>query len=47
MKVMHFNSQAERLKFLKGEFEEIKPVKSGPKKAKKTAKGKKDEVQAE
>lgn len=54
MGVMHFDSQAERIKFLKGKFEEIKPVEAEekPKKAKKSAKkakkeDKNDEIQAE
>lgn len=45
--VIHFNSQAERLRYLKGELEEIVPKKA-EKKAEKPKKGKKkDEVQAE
>lgn len=54
MEVIHFNSPEERLKYVKGEFEEIKPVKAEekPKKAKKSAKkakkeDKDGEVQAE
>lgn len=49
-KVMHFNSLQERLDYLKGKFEEIKPVevKEEPK-PKKAKKGKKrdGEVQAQ
>lgn len=57
MEVLHFNSPEERLKYLKGEFEEIVPIEAKeteekPKKAKKSAKKSKkedgnDEVQAE
>lgn len=53
MEVMHFNSQKERLAYLKGDFEEIQPVevqeeasKETPKKAKK-GKKKDGKVQAE
>lgn len=50
MEVMHFKSQSERLKYLKGKFEEIIPQEAEEeqkpkKKAKK--KEKKDEVSAE
>lgn len=58
MTVIHFNSPEERMKYIKGEFEEIIPevaeekVEEKPKKAKKSAKkskkeGKNDAVQAE
>lgn len=52
MKVMHFNSPEERMKYLKGGFEEIVPVEveekaekavEKPKKAKKSAKKSKKE----
>ena len=49
--VMHFKSQKERLKYLRGGFEEIVPdevevAKEEPKKAKKKGKKKDDTVQA-
>lgn len=58
MEVMHFDSQEERIRFLKGGFEEIKPIKAEKKaekveeKPKKSAKkskkeAKNDEIQAE
>lgn len=54
MEIMHFNSQKERLAYLKGGFEEIIPVeaveeeKAEEPKPKKAKKGKKDgTVQAE
>lgn len=51
MEVMHFNTQAERLRYLKGDFEEIEPkeVAVAEEKPKKAKKGKKkdDAVQAE
>lgn len=44
MKVIHFDSQEQRLQYLKGDFEEIVPKKAEqPKKKRK----KKDEVPAE
>lgn len=52
MEIMHFKSSAERLAYLKGEFEEIIPIEADekpekaeekPKKAKKTAKKAKKE----
>ena len=55
MEIMHFNSQIERLKYVRGEFEEIQPKKAKeepkaeetseekPKKAKKSAKKSKKE----
>lgn len=50
MEIMHFNSQKERLAYLKGGFEEIVPTEVAeepkPKKAKK-GKKKDDAVQAE
>lgn len=52
MEVMHFKTQKERLDYLKGGFEEIKPIevkeepKEEPKKAKKKGKKKDDTVQA-
>lgn len=52
MEIMHFNSQKERLDYLKGNFEEIMPTevngepKEEPKKAKKKGKKKDDTVQA-
>ena len=52
MEVMHFKTQKERLDYLKGNFEEIKPKevkeepKEEPKKAKKKGKKKDDTVQA-
>ncbi len=50
--VMHFKSQKERLKYLRGGFEEIVPdevevAEEEPKKAKKKGKKKDDTVQAE
>lgn len=54
MAIMHFDSPEERMKFVKGEFEEIIPIEAEekPKKAKKSAKkskkeGKDEELQAE
>ena len=46
--VMHFNSQKERLDYLKGAFEEIIPQEVKEEKPKKAKKGKKkdDKVQA-
>lgn len=43
MEVLHFNSQKERLQYLKGKYEEIIPQEVKKKKKRK----KKDEVQAE
>lgn len=52
MEIMHFNSPQERMAYVKGEFEEITPIKAEiepkeaeekPKKAKKTAKKAKKE----
>lgn len=52
MEIMHFNSPKERMAYVKGEFEEITPIKANvevakteekPKKAKKTAKKAKKE----
>ena len=52
MEIMHFNSPKERMAYVKGEFEEITPIKAEiepekavekPKKAKKTAKKAKKE----
>lgn len=52
MEIMHFNSPAERMAYVKGEFEEITPIKAEtepkvaeekPKKAKKSAKKAKKE----
>lgn len=49
MEIMHFNSPKERLDFVRGKFEEIKPevaeekVEEKPKKAKKSAKKSKKE----
>lgn len=52
MNVMHFNSPEERIRFVKGKFEEIKPIEvekeaekaeEKPKKAKKSAKKSKKE----
>ena len=52
MEIMHFNSQEERMAYIKGGFEEIKPIEATkevetteekPKKAKKTAKKAKKE----
>ena len=51
MAVIHFNSPEERMKYIKGEFEEIIPevaeekVEEKPKKAKKSAKKSKKEVE--
>ena len=48
--VMHFKSQEERIRYLKGGFEEISPIEvteEKPKKAKKKGKKKDDTVQAE
>ena len=58
MEVMHFDSQEERIRFLKGGFEEIKPIEvekeaekieEKPKKSAKKGKkeAKNDEIQAE
>ena len=51
MEIMHFSTQAERLRYLKGGFEEIEPkeVEEAEEKPKKVKKGKKkdDAVQAE
>lgn len=55
-KVMHFNSQKERLDYIRGRFEEIVPIEvkeeekkeeEKPKKARKKGKKKDDTVQAE
>lgn len=58
MEVIHFDSQEERIRFLKGKFEEIKPIEAEkeaekveekPKKSAKKSKkeAKNDEIQAE
>ena len=51
MKVIHFNTQEERLAYLNGNLEEIVPKKFKPKSEKTASKSrkkeKKDEVQAE
>lgn len=46
MKVIHFDSQAERLAYLKGDFEEIVPVEAKPE-SKKAENAKKEQIKAE